>query len=64
MKIPFSQIEEAIIKDDGIGFCLEYGNEQTGCEPDAREIICEACEQPRVFGAEEILMMDEVDTSK
>jgi hypothetical protein len=39
------------------GICLECGNEQEGCEPDARNYKCEACGKPSVFGAEEILLM-------
>jgi hypothetical protein len=38
------------------GFCLACGNEQDGCEPDAREYECEDCGKRQVYGAEEILM--------
>jgi hypothetical protein len=41
---------------DNPGFCLECGNEQGGCEPDARRYECEACGEHRVYGAEELLI--------
>ena len=39
------------------GFCLACGEEQEGCEPDARNYQCDSCEKHQVFGAEEILFM-------
>lgn len=57
MKIPFKQVEAAINSQDNIGFCLACGEEQDGCEPDARKYECEVCGQNRVYGAEEILLM-------
>ena len=30
------------------GFCLSCGNEQGGCEPDARRYQCEACGERQV----------------
>lgn len=39
------------------GFCLECGEEQEGCEPDARNYRCDSCDARQVFGAEEVLMM-------
>jgi hypothetical protein len=41
---------------DNPGFCLACGNEQEGCEPDAREYECEACGEHEVYGAEELMM--------
>jgi hypothetical protein len=41
---------------DDPGFCLKCGNEQGGCEPDARRYRCEACGAAQVFGSEELLM--------
>lgn len=54
--ITFERIEEAI-HDGCIGFCTKCGNEQDGCEPDARNYECEACGEKAVFGAEELLFM-------
>ena len=42
---------------DNPSFCLECGAEADGCEPDARDIECEACGEHRVYGAEELLIM-------
>lgn len=42
---------------DNPGFCIACGEEQDGCEPDAREYECECCGEARVFGAEELLVM-------
>lgn len=41
---------------DDPGLCIACGNEQTGCEPDARKIQCEACSEHAVYGAEELLL--------
>lgn len=41
---------------DDPGICIACGNEQGGCEPDAREYVCEACGEPAVYGAEELLL--------
>ena len=53
----FNAVERAQFGTDNPGFCLACGNEQEGCEPDARNLECEECGQRQVFGAEEILMM-------
>ena len=37
---------------DNPGFCKACGNEQEGCEPDARDYECEACGEAQVDGAE------------
>jgi hypothetical protein len=49
-------VERGMTTTDNPGICLACGNEQEGCEPDAREYECEACGERRVFGAEELLM--------
>lgn len=41
---------------DNPGFCITCGLEHGGCEPDAREYQCEACETSTVYGADELLM--------
>ena len=38
-----------------VGICTECGNEQAA-EPDASGYECYSCEQPTVFGAEELLL--------
>jgi hypothetical protein len=54
--ITFERIESAIAEDDCIGFCRKCGEEQSGCEPDARNYTCESCGAKEVFGAEELLL--------
>lgn len=51
------RVIEAVQTDDGTGFCLNCGAEQEGCEPDARNYICHACDEATVFGAEECLLI-------
>jgi hypothetical protein len=38
------------------GFCLECGEEQEGCEPDAEGYECECCGEFAVMGAEQCLL--------
>ena len=40
------------------GFCLACGNTQGNCEPDARRYQCEDCRAMKVYGLEELLMMN------
>jgi hypothetical protein len=51
------RIIEAIEADEYIGFCTACGNEQDGCEPDARRYRCEACDERAVYGAQELLLL-------
>ena len=60
MQISIDRIMEAIEADDGIGFCVACGEEQGGCEPDARGYTCECCGEPKVYGAEELLLISSV----
>ena len=48
-------VERQMSSLDSPGFCLACGNEQDGCEPDARRYECEACGEKQVYGAEELL---------
>ena len=50
-------IEAAIADDGSVGFCLACGQEAQGVEPDARRYHCESCGEPKVYGAEELLIM-------
>ncbi len=42
---------------DNPGFCIQCGAYADGVEPDARGCTCEACGEPGVYGAEELLIM-------
>lgn len=61
MKISYDKLQDAIerstIGTENVGFCLACGEEQDGCEPDARNYPCANCDALQVFGAEEILLM-------
>ena len=48
--------ERQMFGTDNPGFCLACGEEQDGCEPDARGYPCESCEAMAVYGAQEILL--------
>lgn len=41
---------------DNPGFCIACGEEQDGCEPDARKYECESCGQSQVYAPEELLL--------
>lgn len=56
-RVTLDQIMEAVQADDNLGFCLACGAEAHGVEPDARRYQCESCGKPRVYGAEELLVM-------
>ena len=60
-KISLNRVVQAVESNmsdcTNIGFCTACGNEQGGCEPDARNCECEECGARKVFGAEELLMM-------
>ena len=50
-------VEECTFGMANTGFCLSCGEEQEGCEPDARKYKCESCGKREVYGAPEVLMM-------
>lgn len=44
------------------GLCLACGEWSTGgVEPDARKYKCTSCQAMKVYGAEEVLIMDRVE---
>ena len=49
-------VEESMIGLSNPGFCKSCGEQQEGCEPDARNYECESCGEYDVFGAEWLLM--------
>ena len=57
LEIPIEVLIEAIEADESLGYCTTCGDEQGGCEPDARKYECESCGEMTVFGAEELLIM-------
>lgn len=55
-KQKFSTLERAA-EDGTEGFCLACGARAYGVEPDARKYECESCGAPKVYGAEELILM-------
>jgi hypothetical protein len=55
--LDINEIMEAAMRDDGTGFCVACGSEQSCCEPDAERYECEGCGQDKVYGAEQILLL-------
>ena len=56
--IAFSELEELLLADGHEGICVNCGNLQDGCEPDARQILCDECHKRTVYGAEEVLIRE------
>lgn len=54
------EVEFARMTDASEGLCCGCGQAQSGCEPDARKVRCEACDAPRVYGVEELIFMGNV----
>ncbi|CAG0952131.1 hypothetical protein PLCT2_00257 [Planctomycetaceae bacterium] len=54
-RIKINDVMAAVERDDCTGFCTACGEEQGGCEPDARRVECESCGEKKVYGAEELL---------
>jgi hypothetical protein len=59
-RITLARVEDACRRQtcelDNPGFCLACGNEQEGCEPDARNYCCDECGELKVFGASEVAL--------
>ena len=52
------RVIEALENDELAGFCINCGEEyEELLEGDAREVECTACGEPKVYGAQEILIM-------
>ena len=53
--VTYDRLEDAMHNDDA-GFCISCGAETDGVEPDASEYRCDECGEPKVYGAEELLL--------
>jgi hypothetical protein len=49
--------ESDLYGERSLGFCIGCGNTADGVEPDARKYTCEHCEEPLVYGLEELVLM-------
>jgi len=47
--------ERSMFGTDNVGFCTECGAEAE-IEPDAENVLCDACGLPAVYGAEQLLL--------
>lgn len=56
LEVVKAAVARRIITTDNPGFCVACGAEVDGVEPDADGYDCEACGEPKVYGAEEILI--------
>ena len=56
-KPSLKQLTRSIESDSNEGYCLACAEKAYGVEPDARKYNCESCNMPKVYGAEELLMM-------
>ncbi len=55
-KISLDDILAAVENDRDAGFCTACGAQVEGVEPDARGYRCDECGEPKVYGAEELLI--------
>ena len=60
--ISTKRILAAVEADDNLGFCTACGEEAFGVEPDACGYTCESCDEPAVYGAQELLLLGGVAT--
>ena len=56
-KPSLKQLKNVVEGDASSGYCLACGAKASGVEPDARKYECQKCKAPKVYGAEELLMM-------
>jgi hypothetical protein len=56
-KPSLASVTKIVNGDNATGFCLACGKKQAGVEPDARKYTCLKCGAPKVYGAEELLVM-------
>jgi hypothetical protein len=59
--VTIERVTEAVQRShqllDNSGFCIHCGEDAEGVEPDASRYECDACGEPGVYGAEELLVM-------
>lgn len=53
--------EYLAMRENYAGFCTACGAESYGIEPDARNYVCDECDNNSVFGIEELLLMGQVE---
>ena len=58
LKPVLTEDEYRSFQNDYAGFCLACGETAYNVEPDARRYVCESCRRPKVYGFEELLLMN------
>ena len=58
LKPVLTEEEYRSLQNDYAGFCLACGETAYNVEPDARRYVCESCNKPKVYGFEELLLMN------
>ena len=53
--VTYDRLKDAM-HDGDAGFCIACGARVDGIEPDAAEYTCEECGEPKVYGAEELIL--------
>jgi hypothetical protein len=63
VSVPVLEIQESDIESlesDNAGLCLACGELAYGVEPDAMRYCCESCDEPRVYGFENAMLMGRI----
>lgn len=55
--LTIDDVMQAVEEDEYTGFCTACGEEAYNVEPDACRYTCESCGEPKVYGAQELLLM-------
>ncbi len=58
LKPVLTEEEYRSFQNEYAGFCLACGETVYNVEPDARRYVCESCSRPKVYGFEELLLMN------
>ena len=53
-----SAAEDSMFDLYNTGFCISCGEEHEGIEPDAEGVECEHCGESKVYGAEQLLLLN------
>lgn len=56
-KPALKSLERIINSGNCEGYCLACGDKAYGVEPDAAKYTCESCDKPKVYGAEQLILM-------
>ena len=60
LQFRMSATEYARFSEEYVGLCIACGAERECTEPDDRRIVCDQCEASKVYGAEELLILNRI----